>query len=135
MLRRERQNGIEACAREGVQVLICNPSLLLGLDLSYFKRAAFKRVPTQIETLLHFTPCLLNPTQDTDVEVVFFAYQESLALRLLHHQARRAFGRGRFAERSHVGASQSQHDEPLLEMARTLFETMKNEPQTHEMGC
>jgi hypothetical protein len=87
----DREAWLERCVQDGVDVLICNPALVkVGLDLIYFKRIAYKRTPRKVSDLRQSSRRSLRPGQDTDVEVVFFAYKESMALRLLHLMARKA---------------------------------------------
>ncbi|MBA2680380.1 MAG: hypothetical protein H0U76_18525 [Ktedonobacteraceae bacterium] len=83
----DRQAWINERIVEGVDVLICNPVLTCDLTLTYFKRIAYKRIPQQSETLYRSARCLLRPEQDENIETVFFSYQGSVALRLLHQLA------------------------------------------------
>jgi hypothetical protein len=87
----DREAWLQHCVEDGVDVLICNPALVkVGLDLIYFKRIAYKRTPRKVSDLRQSSRRSLRPGQDTDVEVVFFAYKQSMALRLLHLMARKA---------------------------------------------
>ena len=131
----ERQDWIESCAQDEVQVLVCTPYLLLGLDLTYFKRIAFKRVPTQLETLQRSARCLYTPTQEAAVQTAFFAYQGSMALRLLSHHARRLLGRLPLATGSQVGLSEVQRDESLFEISSAILEAMQHEPGVPQNAC
>jgi hypothetical protein len=68
-------------------VLICNPTFTDGLNLAYFKRVAFKRIPLQAATLHRSACCLLQRGQDENVETVVFTYRDSVASRLLQRWA------------------------------------------------
>lgn len=83
----DRQAWINQRIAEGVDVLICNPFLTSNLNLTYFKRIAYKRIPQRGETLYRSARCLLSPEQDKNIETIFFSYQGSMALRLLHQLA------------------------------------------------
>ena len=87
----DREAWLERCVADGVDVLICNPALVkVGLDLIYFPRIAYKRTPRKVSDLRQSSRRSLRPGQNTDVEVVFFAYEGSMSLRLLHLMARKA---------------------------------------------
>jgi hypothetical protein len=87
----DREAWLSKCVEDKIDVLVCNPALVkVGLDLIYFKRIAYKRTPRKVSDLRQSSRRSLRPGQDTDVEVVFFAYKESMALRLLHLMARKA---------------------------------------------
>jgi hypothetical protein len=87
----DREAWLQRCVNDGIDVLICNPALVkVGLDLIYFKRIAYKRTPRKVSDLRQSSRRSLRPGQDTDIEVVFFAYKGSMALRLLHLMARKA---------------------------------------------
>ncbi len=87
----DREAWLERCIADGVDVLICNPALVkVGLDLIYFPRIAYKRTPRRVSDLRQSSRRSLRPGQNTDVEVVFFAYEGSMSLRLLHLMARKA---------------------------------------------
>jgi len=87
----DREAWLARCVEDGVDVLICNPALVkVGLDLIYFPRIAYKRIPRKVTDLRQSSRRSLRPGQNTDVEVVFFTYTGSMALRLLHLMARKA---------------------------------------------
>ncbi len=87
----DREAWLERCIADGVDVLICNPALVkVGLDLIYFPRIAYKRTPRRVSDLRQSSRRSLRPGQNNDVEVVFFAYEGSMSLRLLHLMARKA---------------------------------------------
>jgi hypothetical protein len=79
----DRQTWIDQRRAEGVDVLICNSVRIFDLNLTYFKRIAYKRIPLSTQTLYRSAHCLLRAEQDQNVETVFFAYQNSIALRFL----------------------------------------------------
>lgn len=79
----ERQEWVDQCATEGVDIVICNPSLLVELNLSYFTRLAFKRFPLHSAAFYSAARCLNRPQQSGNVETAIFVYEGSLALRLL----------------------------------------------------
>lgn len=135
MSKHERQEWLGSCAQDGVQVLICNPVLLIGLDPGYFKRIAFKRVPTQLESVQKAARCLITPTQDGDVQTAYFAYRESMALRLLTHYARLLFGGLPGAGGTQVGSSAGQRDESLLEISTAIIQEMEDGQATPQTGC
>lgn len=99
---------------EAAHVLICDPVRVQGLNLVHFKRVAFKRVPLVRETFCQAARCLYTPGQDVAVETVFFAYEGSMALRLLQWMAR---GVGEHHHSEHGG---------MMEIARALFAQMES---------
>ncbi len=106
--------------QEHIHILICDPVRVDDLDLTYFKRVAFKRVPVSKRTLQMAARCLCTPGQDGLVETVFFAYAGSLALGLLNLHMRQIF-RAEETLRSLTGDTHLQGDEyALMQTAREL---------------
>lgn len=86
----DREEWLERQVKAGVDVLICNPKLVkVGLDLIAFPRIAYVSFPRETTDLRQSARRSLRPGQKVDVEVVFFAYLGSMALRLLHLMARK----------------------------------------------
>jgi hypothetical protein len=106
--------------QEHIHILICDPVRVDDLDLTYFKRVAFKRVPAARRTLQMAARCLCTPGQDGPVETVFFAYAGSLALRLLNLHMRQIFSTAQ-ALYSSTGDTPQRGDEyALMQTARDL---------------
>lgn len=130
----DREAWLQSCVNDGVDVLICNPALVkVGLDLIYFKRIAYKRTPRKVSDLRQSSRRSLRPGQDTDVEVVFFAYKESMALRLLHLMARKAQAslmvEGKIATEGLVSLGFDEEEdegEIMQRMAREMVEALQS---------
>jgi hypothetical protein len=85
-----REEWLNRQVQAGVDVLICNPRLVkVGLDLIAFPRIAYMSFPRSTSDLRQSARRSLRPGQKVDVEVVFFAYEGSMALRVLHLMARK----------------------------------------------
>ena len=135
MAMRERQAWIESCARTEVNVLICYPAFIGDLDLAYFKRIAFKRIPTQREDLHRAARCLLGPAQDTAAQTAFFAYEESMALRLLMHRARTIHGKLAPVDGLVLSSFDAPQGDTLLEIACAMIEAMKRSREAPLADC
>ena len=86
----DREAWLDQAVKDGVDVLICNPQLVkVGLDLLAFPRIVYKSFPRKTSDLRQSSRRSLRPGQTQDVEVAFFAYEESMALRLLFLMARK----------------------------------------------
>ncbi|GCE32017.1 hypothetical protein KDA_75010 [Dictyobacter alpinus] len=86
----DREEWLDRQVKAGVDVLICNPRLVkVGLDLIAFPRIAYMSFPRSTSDLRQSARRSLRLGQQVDVEVVFFAYLGSMALRLLHLMARK----------------------------------------------
>lgn len=86
----DREEWLDRQVRSGVDILICNPRLVkVGLDLIAFPRICYVSFPRSTSDLRQSARRSLRPGQKVDVEVAFFAYEASMALRLLHLMARK----------------------------------------------
>jgi hypothetical protein len=109
---------------EAVHVRICDPVRAADLQLAYFKRIAFKRIPLARKTLYQAARCLCTSGQDRGVETVFFVYEDSLALRLMHVRLQRILSGEQRALVEDDGAQGYSDDPKLMETARALFAAM-----------
>lgn len=129
----DREAWLNRCVERGVDVLICNPALVkVGLDLLAFPRIAYKRVPKKVTDLRQSARRSLRPGQTENVEVVFFTYLGSMALRLLHWMARRTQSsllvEGKIASEGLVALSFDEEEEEgdlQGRMARELLGALK----------
>jgi hypothetical protein len=129
----DREAWLARCVEEGVDVLICNPALVkTGLDLIYFPRICYKRVPRKVNDLRQSSRRSMRPGQNTDIEVVFFAYQPSMAMRLLYLMARKTQSslmvEGRIATEGLVSLGFEEEEdegEIMARMAREMLTALK----------
>jgi hypothetical protein len=129
----DREAWLARCVAEGVDVLICNPALVkTGLDLIYFPRICYKRVPRKVNDLRQSSRRSLRPGQNTDIEVVFFAYKGSMAMRLLYLMARKTQSsllvEGRIATEGLVSLGFEEEEdegEIMARMAREMLTALK----------
>jgi len=115
----------ERTGEEAVHVLICDPVRVADLQLAYFKRVVFKRIPLARKTLQQAARCLCTPGQDRGVETVFFVYEDSLALRLMHLRLQRILQGEQIWLGKNDGEQGHSDDTELMETARALFAAME----------
>lgn len=122
----QRQAWVDLHTGERVcHVLISDPIRVSALRLTYFKRVAFKRIPLGRKTLQQAARCLLTPGQDRGVQTVFFAYQDSLAQRLLQLRCRHIFKGEQAAVADSDDETGPLDDTDVTETARALFALME----------
>jgi len=129
----DREAWLRRCVDRGVDVLICNPALVkTGLNLKEFPRIAYKRIPKKVTDLRQSARRSLRANQDVEVQVTYFSYLGSMALRLLHWMARRTDAslrvEGRIEREGLVSLSFEEEEEEgeiMGRMAREMLDALK----------
>ncbi len=130
----DREEWLNRQVEAGVDVLLCNPRLVkVGLDLLHFPRIVYMSFPRSTSDLRQSARRSLRPGQTVDVEVVYMTYLGTMALRLLHHMARKTqvslMVEGNVSGEGLVklGAQEEEEEgDVIAQMARQMIEALEH---------
>ena len=128
-----REQWIEKQVNDGLQVLICNPSLVeTGLDLLDFTTIIFYQIGYNLFTTRQASRRSWRLSQDKDVEVYFMYYRGTVqenALSLMANKLQAAMAiEGKFSEEG-LNAM-SNHDDILSKVAASVVDGITEEVDT-----
>lgn len=126
---KDRESWIRKKLDEGIDVLICNPSLVeTGLDLLDFTTIIFYQIGYNLYTLRQAARRSWRLSQDRDIEVYFLYYrntiqEQALSLMATKLQAAQAI-EGRFSEEGLHALSNN--EDLLTQIANSVFQGIKH---------
>lgn len=126
---KNRESWIRKKLDEGIDVLICNPSLVeTGLDLLDFTTIIFYQIGYNLYTLRQASRRSWRLSQDRDIEVYFLYYrdtiqEQALSLMATKLQAAQAI-EGRFSEEGLHALSNN--EDLLTQIANSVFQGIKH---------
>ncbi|MHB8620701.1 MAG: DEAD/DEAH box helicase, partial [Chloroflexota bacterium] len=119
-----REQWIENRVAEGVNVLFCYPVLVqTGLDLLPFRRIHWAEICDRTDVTRQASRRSWRVIQTGDVEVYFWAYQNTAQVKALYHNARKIQAANRFdGDLVGDGLDELVQDDAVGMLARELFD-------------